>query len=247
MTYKILISIDEDRNRISVNQLGSTISQHVWDYSKTQTNRVNRRNAGPALVKQLEHERQWALDKVSKQWSDVNSVLGDHKPKYLDNYVHAWSDIDFRDFADKCKSSLEDSHPNAKVTAQDINNLMTSLLTKLLSRDYLDTMASNLKFWLEHSNDWLLDHASDINAAIANYHDDYDTDTTTAYPANSKGYTGLRSFAKDVQSQLSINRQRKLQRYRVRTVVEQAVSNKSKVSNHTYHSSKQLEDDGPEL
>lgn len=248
MSYKIIINVDENKNRVTVNQIGSTIQQHEWDFKNTQTARVNRRNAGPAMVKELELEQKQVQKAIQSRLDDVRQALGNRKPKYLDNSVYTWTDLDFKDFENNCKLALQDSHPNITITANDVKSKMVDLLTKLLTCSHISQMSLNIKQWLKHSNEWLADNAKTINAIMDNFHDDESTDTTTVYPVSTKRLDNFRSYAKMVQVKFSANRQQKLQRYRIRTAIEQAISKslqlQKKQDNH--HQSKE-KDDGLEL
>lgn len=236
VSRKVFKGSDESKNRIDINQIN--IHYH-WDFEKSQTVHVDRRNQGEQLQKELLKERSWASKRTNELSNNISSIMGAHWPKWATKRLSSWSDADFEDVKIQCQQRLQEIHPSINITTTMVNQLLAKVMSLAIQRDRMWQMIYNIDYWLEQDNDWRLKLQTRLKTVLFNLHDEDSTETTQAFPSNDTNpITRLKEYDEQViQMSLQSQKRKNLQRYRIRTVIEKSLAsaNTSKSTNNKKH------------
>lgn len=245
MSHQIFLGKDETSNRLKLNNDNANAQMNQWTYENTQTYHVEKRNESEQLQKQLQLEINWVKQHYLARIKDIKNKLNNHFPKWGTKLISKWSNADLDDFILHCKQALQDTHPNLKLTDSQVNQLAAALLTSAIQCEKLNSIFIDINAWLQHDSDWLFKHQKAIQTALQNVHDEEATDTTTATPDSSLEFHDyIRSFTETIKRNRLNTQQRNLQRYRIRTTIEQALNTQATPTpkKDQQHTTKQVDD-----
>ncbi|MGE9969545.1 hypothetical protein ACQRCL_07970 [Limosilactobacillus reuteri] len=219
---KIFQGSDESKNRIDINLVDV---HHQWDFKKSQTAHVNRRNQGEQLQKDLSEEKNWIVTKFQDFNNKITNIMGNHWPKWANKKVKNWSDAEFADLKLQCQQVIQQNHPGIEVSSTMINQLVTTILTLAVQRDRMAQMFTYISYWIEKDANWKLRAKQQMQTILANLHDEEATETTQAVStSNQSSYSQIRNFDSQVLEKMMQSHQRtNLQRYRIRSAIEKSL------------------------
>ncbi|MGE9969646.1 hypothetical protein ACQRCL_07635 [Limosilactobacillus reuteri] len=223
VTRKIFDGTDESLSRINNNL---TNIHHQWDFEKSQTAHVDRRNQVEQLQKELQKERSWTIKRVNELSNNINDIMGSHWPHWANKRLSLWSDADFEDMKFQCQQRLQEIHPNVNITSTMVNQLATKVMSLVIQKDRMWQMTNNIKYWLEQDDNWRLKQKTRLQTISINLHDEDSTETTQAFSSTENNpFNRLRTFDEQViKMSLQSQQRTKLQRYRIRTVIEKSLT-----------------------
>lgn len=237
---KVFNGFDESKKHMETNLINI---HHQWNFDKSQTAHVERRNQGEQLQKELLKEHSWALKRANELSNNINDIMGKHWPHWATKKMSLWSDADFEDVKIQCQQLLQEKHPDVNITTAMANQLAAKVMSLAIQRDRMWQMVANIDYWLEQNDNWRLKLKTRLQTVLFNLHDEDSTETTQAFSANeSNPFNRLRHFDKQViKMSLQSQQHTKLQRYRIRTVIEKTLITQTKPKQANTSKSKKQE------
>lgn len=248
MVYQLFMGKDETMNRLKDNNTNTGAQINHWNYENTQTYRVKEHTQGEQLQKQLQLEFKWIKQRCLARIKKTQNKLGGNYPKWGSKSVNEWSDADIDDFILRCQETLQNEHPNLQITNSQTNQLASELLTNVIQYQKLAKILNDIQFWITHDATWLFKHQVAIKNVLQNIKDEELTDTTTIPPnPNLQMHDYIRTYANTIKERRINSKQHNLQRYRIRTTIEQALTTQAKIKIRNKTATSQKQDEGPDL
>ena len=129
-----------------------------------------------------------------------------------------------------------------------ITEFAAKIISLTIQRDQMLQMVCNVNYWISESPNYRHKYKNVFQSIIDNLKDDNATETTVVMPKQGiNGYEQLKNFADQVTHYIQSNRQRNLQRYNIRKMVEQSLTpvtplqNKKKTQTKNKESTDDLE------
>lgn len=237
---KVFNGFDESKNRMESNLINI---HNQWNFNKSQTAHVERRNQGEQLQEELLKERSWTIKRTNELSNNIDDIMGKHWPQWATKRLSLWSDADFEDVKIQCQQRLQEVHPDVNITITMVSQLFSKVMSLVIQRDRMWQMVANIDYWLEQNDDWRLKLKSRLQTVLFNLHDEDSTETTQAFSANENSpFNRLRHFDEQViKMSLQSQQHTKLQRYRIRTVTEKTLITQAKPKKTNTSKSKKQE------
>ncbi len=240
---------DESQNRIDTNAILSTISSHQWSFEKTQSSIVSNRNEDNKILKSLQLEKSWMAQRYNSFKIQIQSLMGNHWPKFANtSTVYKWTQAQLAEMISQCKLVLKENYPTINITNSMITEFAAKIISLTIQRDQMLQMVCNVNYWISESPNYRHKYKNVFQSIIDNLKDDNATETTVVMPKQGiNGYEQLKNFADQVTHHIQSNRQRNLQRYNIRKMVEQSLTpvtplqNKEKTQTKNKESTDDLE------
>lgn len=223
---KLDVGKDESQSRIDANSILSIIESHQWVFDKTQTSIVAKRNEDEEIQRTLQVKRQWIVQQFHSLNNQIHSLVGNHWPTFADSTtVYNWSQLQVAEIINQCKMLLQNNHPSIQITAAMVTELAAKVISLTIQRDHMIQMLNNINRWINETPEYRHKYQNSFNSILDGLKDDSDTETTTVTPQQGiNGYEQLKLFADQVTHHLQSKRQRNLQRYNIRKMVEKSLT-----------------------
>lgn len=221
----ISVGKDESKNRIDVNAILSTVESNQWSFNKTQTSIMSKRTEDSEILKSLEADKTWMLQRYKTLEGQIQSLMGNHWPKFANSTVYNWTQAQLADVISQCKLVLNEAHPTINITDSMISEFAAKIISLSIQKDRMVRMLTNLNRWLNEGQEYRQKYKEAFSSIVDTLKDEDATETTVVTPQQGNdGYDQLKLFADKVAHHLQSKRQRNLQQYSIRKMVEKSLT-----------------------